>query len=386
MSIPADKRVTPLDNHYLQYFFETRRKGTVLGLCAGHDIDNTCRFIPKRFNLVVWEEPMRYAAMADASYRMATSRRSRYQCPPSEHTLQYLGQCHKYLQDAISTSVSFDLIYACHTLIKLACRMEEPIQTIQIHLFGLCQIIKSLVTTTDERNWEDAQAFWLNSLWSVYGQLRRLLPQCRPVFTIQVKKAVSVIEDFPHIISTGLRRSWRIIQLRTYIDYYFAYYLTVINQVADRREVGTDEKTTVANTLIYHVDELIELILQDSGYQLRDVVHKIDQIRLEHHIEPITEDTPTLLGLDEYDLFDAAVYLSLLHFRTLLLTGESHHDRHSAAELSAISLFQVSALRVAFSTDSWWNPIEDDLRDLCFMALVLTKCHFPAGDIRNLLC
>lgn len=375
MATPKDEIVTPLDTVYLRYFTENPYGfGYVLHAVNGSLI----RFdiLPReRIPILISSQPMRYAAMAYASFRRSKSQ-------PSEDTLQYLGLCLKYIHHAISTSVGFDLAYTCSTLINLAVEMNESVETISSHIFGLYSIMKYLNSKSLVQEWE---WLWMDRMFSVtlrglHWRLDPLSLQNSRLFAIQIEQMYNMLEDYRHYGPTALSSQplhWSLFRLNVYIRHYFSYYLLLVNNaVGDNRKVMPNETTAVASTLIHLIQQFIEILPQYDD-QLLDSLWRLSQIDRNHYVQLTIQDT----SFSMFDIDHLSTYLSAILIRKMVPGLRKSDETEFPAHISAICLCKISAL--APTEDWYWLRI--NIKNLFLAGLVLTKSRHPEGNLSILI-
>jgi len=229
---------------YLQYFFEKRFEGSDT-LLSVHERVIGFEIIPEeRTELFFLSPPIRYAAMAYASFRKTGKL--------TEDTFQYLGECYQELHDGISGSDAHtDLFYACCIVFKATSAMKELPGTLHSHICGLYQLLKSLYTTqvtVPKWEWQWMEGLWLDCLVRYYGDLNELRVRDFMLFPIQIQQMRIVLEDYalhgPTFINPQLSevRYWVIVRLKFYLVQYFFHYLLLVEGVLEAGDLNNSHK------------------------------------------------------------------------------------------------------------------------------------------------
>src|SRR5579871_2879821 len=109
---PDDFSLMEHDGLYMQYFLEQRLRSCAATLLRYRDHVIGYEIIPQERYALLWSSiPMRWAALAFASFRKGNDRLDRT-------TLIYLGKSYMHVREAL-VSPKIDLLYTCYTLFML---------------------------------------------------------------------------------------------------------------------------------------------------------------------------------------------------------------------------------------------------------------------------
>lgn len=319
---------------------------------------------------MVSQQATRCAISAFASFRMGQSRNQ-----PNNHTMLYLGRCYKYMRQAISSCVSVDLFYACYIVFKLANFMNESIDTLFSHFWGMHEILNSLKatpTSAQEWEWQWLDGLVFDSLGGLWWKLKyNELFQNPHSFAIHIKTVCSMLHS-AEVYAPRTRDSqerdyliWKITRLEISIIWYFSYYLLLVNHIGEEKGTKTtiDRTAAVTTTLIHLLDQFIE-----SLALLDDPISRITESLVDASIS-----TPTHLDISQ--ILRDCLYFSAVVIRHFLTSVEVDRT-DSQVENAAIYLYRMSV----HLKESMYIPRRCDIRCVFLAGLVLAKSRFPNGN------
>jgi len=217
---PDDPLVTPLDEHYWQYFLFENSKGTynLRGLIERDHLPiymtpNT--LMPR----LVASNTFRYAACAFASSILRAE-------SSALHTSLYLDRCYKQLRKALSGPLSIDLGYAVYLLAHLSTPCGDPIP----HLAALSEIVPRL-RDHDAVDW-------------LAGKYKEVLDLFRCRICDSWMEVGRITEQVGRVYEI-LRSTWRSLPdhvefLSTVYFYYSTYALLLLNGFGEQLPVRRD--------------------------------------------------------------------------------------------------------------------------------------------------
>lgn len=364
--IPESERLTSFESLYLQYFLEGNAKFSYTKLHIGEHLIGGDIVPVERMSLLFSCRPVRLAVMALASFHKNGGR-------SEEHTLLYLGECYKLIRESLSVSVDVPLVYVAYTLNKVATCMHEPSRTIWWHLSGLCNIMVNLnpsAIATSEKQW--IEGLRLDALLGLYWSMRaELLSGDTDRFAGRMKTVCDfLLQKYPmqdlETLSDQRRPSdYLIVRLQIYMDYFFIYYLLLVNGVTGTDTVPTSD--IVSNTerfLIKIITQVIELLPRYNP-RILDAIRALEQVdfNFSNPAMKIWETFPKAGSL--------ALYLSAKFIRLSLTQTPCDHPE--ARSLGTI----LSRLSVAGQLSS--RKARIDVKSLILAGSVLKSSWHPEG-------
>ena len=374
LSRPDDEIITPLDDLYLQYFCENCNilLWRILSL-RGEYIPFAV--IPKeRSALMISSKATRCAISAFASFTKSG-------ILSTEHTMQYLGRCYKYMREAISSPPSLDLIYACYVIFLLSNRMTESIDTICIHFYGLLEVIKYLQRSSSEIpkwEWRRIEVIQLVSLAVLWGTLLGILLNKPDVFTIRIRKVCCRLDQTfcPTLAMSGNGYEenllWSLIRLNIYIPYHSAHYLSLLEHVGEESSsILTDEAMIVSETLTRILHEYTETFSRHD-IRLLDNIQNVLQFDLDNFS---LSSAPSLT-------LDAALhvfkFLSVVAIKNMLAFPKFNGTKPQV-DSTALSLYKMSILFGLLELDKNAQAFIE-VPFIFLTALLIPRSHYPEGN------
>jgi len=355
------ENVTSSDGIYLEYFISTKYFSRYTSMTVKDELVGSTIIPSERTALILSSPTMRAVAMAFASFQKTGVQ---------QDTIRYLGRCYKEIQSALSATPSVDLAYACFTLFLLSDYMDEPLSTISNHAFGFLEILnclkKATTFVTEEWEWHWMEGLLYESAHRVLLKLNRDLVFIDPLlFATRIKKMCQMFEAINGPFSTSQRleeAERQMTRLKIYINYYFTYYLLLLNNVCGCPKSDTKlEKKVVATKLANLLKQFIDLLHMHDG-RLVDILARL------RHLDRASPTRPALFSLEINRVCD---YISAKLISKILRFIESGED----TSYSAFSEFSVYQIAIPLLNPNWW-VISYDL-NLFLLALVLKRSQYP---------
>jgi hypothetical protein len=366
MPQPDDQLLAPIDKPYLQFLVTTNRLCSFLGhTYTMHLASNDLQIPIHRVMVPISSKPLRYAVLAHASFKKMG--------PDSIDTLRYLGQCYKCLHEAVAKSDFMDVVYTGFTLICLAIQLDEPVETMLSHIWGVCRSLQRLDGTTSELTLEEW--FWMREIWQeiftrIFVRLSRLRYQDWAALTSHIEKINDLLEaSAGFLLEQNLDRQvpmmrdaiWqRVKVLGVYMQYYFSYYLLRVNLGASD---GNEQLTTrVASSLREILRQMMEFIPRLDDGRLFDYIGKVGA-------NPFAA---------KFEFPPSVAILLSLYYSALLIDSivapVSNQSSHTNT-FSAILLCRVSLPSTVLAN----HDLRLKIRNLFLAGLILSKSLYPTG-------
>jgi hypothetical protein len=119
-------------------------------------------------------------------------------------TFQYLGECYRILRDAISTSRISEILYTCAILIQhVIWNLDgESLESRSIHIFGLCQALKTAKTSSFLVSSEEFRKLLEICLKGLATFLPRLLIDCRSLgCDVKINLVCSALDQLTELLN-----------------------------------------------------------------------------------------------------------------------------------------------------------------------------------------
>jgi hypothetical protein len=222
---PENSTITPLDDHYWQYFLFQNHIGEYNFTSFSERTRKIYIVQTSHLPRLVSSEIFRCAALAFASFFLVAG-------DSAHHSFLYLGQCYSRLRKALSGPVSMDLGYATYLLAKVAIRDADPLP----HLAGFDHILNCFLTVPS-REYTKWDVVWLKALY-----LDILLHfRCRIIHsTMDLARIRTQVRKVCNLLRSGTVEKSPAIPPFLEIKYFYfsAYFLLLLNCVGDEGNIG----------------------------------------------------------------------------------------------------------------------------------------------------